>query len=109
MTLTVTSEAPNLMLSKLDDFEPGENLRVNLDFNGSAEQVREKVVFSYTNAASGTSRKLDIIDVQAAGRALNSYIVTITTPVIETALELSASCGGVTSKCIIDLDRKSVV
>ncbi len=109
MTLTVTSEAPNLMLSKLDDFEPGENLRVNLDFNGSAEQVREKVVFSYTNAASGTSRKLDIIDVQAAGRALNSYIVTITTPVIETALELSASCGGVTSKCIIDFANFEVL
>ncbi len=109
MTLTVTSEAPNLMLSKLDDFEPGENLRVNLDFNGSAEQVREKVVFSYTNAASGTSRKLDIVDVQAAGRAMNSYIVTITTPVIETALELSASCGGVTSKCTIDFANFEVL
>lgn len=100
LTLTVTPEAPNLVLSQYDNFEPGANLRVALDFNGTAQELQKNVTFTYAHS-SGTARQLDIVAVEAASRAMNSYIVTITTPNIDGVLKLSASCGGVTSSCDI--------
>lgn len=102
LTLTVRAESPNLVLNKLDNYVPGENLRVSLEFNGTAQQVRDLVKFSYVHAASGMQRNLEIVDVEAASRAMNSYIVTIATPVLDEALALTASCGGVSSKCTVD-------
>lgn len=102
LTLTVRAESPNLVLNKLDNYVPGENLRVSLEFNGTAQQVRDLVKFSYVHAASGMQRNLEIVDVEAASRAMNSYIVTITTPTLDEALALTASCGGVSSKCTVD-------
>lgn len=90
------------MLNKLDNYVPGENLRVSLEFNGTAQQVRDLVKFSYVHAASGMQRNLEIVDIEAASRAMNSYIVTITTPTLDEALALTASCGGVSSKCTVD-------
>lgn len=102
LTLTVRAESPNLVLNKLDNYVPGENLRVSLEFNGTAQQVRDLVKFSYVHAASGMQRNLEIVNVEAASRAMNSYIVTIATPVLDEALALTASCGGVSSKCTVD-------
>ncbi|MEZ3577933.1 MAG: DUF4493 domain-containing protein [Muribaculaceae bacterium] len=102
LTLTVRAESPNLVLNKLDNYVPGENLRVSLEFNGTAQQVRDLVKFSYVHAASGMQRNLEIVDIEAASRAMNSYIVTITTPTLDEALALTASCGGVSSKCTVD-------
>lgn len=102
LTLTVRAESPNLVLNKLDNYVPGENLRVSLEFNGTAQQVRDLVKFSYVHAASGMQRNLEIVDVEAASRAMNSYTVTIVTPVLDEALTLTASCGGVSSKCTVD-------
>ena len=101
LSLTITTEAPNIVLNKLDCYVPGENLRVSLEFNGSADVIRNNVEFSYIHSVSGMSRKLTVVDVQAASRAMNSYIVTITTPELDEPLQLTASIGGVTSKCTI--------
>lgn len=102
LTLTVKAESPNLVLSKLDNYVPGENLRVNLEFNGTAAQVREKVAFTYLHGVSGMTRPLQVVAVEAASRAMNSYIVTITTPELDEPLDLTATCGGVSSRCTIN-------
>lgn len=108
LTLSVYAEGPLLNLSKIDNYDPGENLRVNLEFNGTAEQVRNNVKFNYTHSSSGMIRPIKIVDVEAASRAMNSYIVTIETPVLDTPLELEASCGGNASKCVIDFANFNV-
>ena len=108
LTLSVYAEGPLLNLSKIDNYDPGENLRVNLEFNGTAEQVRNNVKFNYTHSSSGMVRPIKIVDVEAASRAMNSYIVTIETPVLDTPLELEASCGGNASKCVIDFANFNV-
>ncbi len=53
-------------------------------------------------------RPIKIVDVEAASRAMNSYIVTIETPVLDDPLELEASCGGNASKCVIDFANFNV-
>lgn len=102
LTLTVKAESPNIVLSKLDNYVPGENLRVNLEFNGTAAQVRDRVAFTYLHTVSGMTRPLQVVDVEAASRAMNSYIVTITTPELDEPLDLTATCGGVSSRCTIN-------
>ena len=102
LTLSVKAESPNLVLSKLDNYVPGENLRVNLEFNGTAAQVRDRVAFTYLHGVSGMTRPLKVVAVEAASRAMNSYIVTITTPELDEPLDLTATCGGVSSRCTIN-------
>ena len=53
-------------------------------------------------------RPIKIVDVEAASRAMNSYIVTIETPILDDPLELEASCGGNASKCVIDFANFNV-
>ena len=83
LTLSVMPRARLLNLSKIDNYDPGENLRVNLEFNGTAEQVRNNEMVNYTHGSSGMIRPIKIVDVEAASRAMNSYIVTIETPVLD--------------------------
>lgn len=79
-----------LDLSCGDNYIPGEQLKVKLNFNGTKEDFEKKGSIQYFDA-SGRWRALEVVEVEDDGDG--QYSVTINPPAVEDNLQLRAVVG----------------
>ena len=94
LALELSVEEVMLELSQKDYFSPGDNLDINLAFNGGA--VADNVSFEYYHTSSAMWRPLSVAAVsEPRGRAMSDFTVTLSgTPDVDEDLQIRAKCAG---------------
>lgn len=83
LSLTLTVDDVHLELSAINEyFNPGEELKFNVLYNGS-QLDKSMLTVEYLNAVTNKWREVEIKSIEAVGRALNTFAVTVVAPSIE--------------------------
>lgn len=92
VTLALNAEALEMGLTAVSEAYPeaaGMPIELRLDYNGA--NPRDEVSFEYNNER-GIWEPLEVISIQAAGRAATAYTVMVKAPAIDYSVEIRATC-----------------
>lgn len=92
VTLALNAEALEMGLTAVSEAYPeaaGMPIELRLDYNGA--NPRDEVTFEYNNER-GIWEPLEVISIQAAGRAATAYTVMVKAPAIDYSVEIRATC-----------------
>lgn len=92
VTLALNAEALEMGLTAVSEAYPdaaGMPIELRLDYNGA--NPKDEVSFEYNNER-GIWEPLEVISIQAAGRAATAYTVMVKAPAIDYSVEIRATC-----------------
>lgn len=92
VTLALNAEALEMGLTAVSQAYPdaaGMPIELRLDYNGA--NPKDEVTFEYNNER-GIWEPLEVISIQAAGRAATAYTVMVKAPAIDYSVEIRATC-----------------
>lgn len=96
--LIIKVDPITLVLSSIDKtFNPGEDLLLKLEFNGSKKNLEDNLKITFINER-GVQEKLSVQKIEETD---GYYTVTVTAPDINHDLQMRANCGNVESAQII--------
>lgn len=114
VTLMLNIQPINLNISSnTNTYNPGEDITVNIDFNGSLEDLKKNVEFQYLDGRG----IWDPLVVKTYQQSSNGYIVTLTTPSnFEADLKVKAVNGKIESNILtftlapfyVEVDERNV-
>lgn len=103
LSLTIYVEDVQLEVESIDQYyNAGEDIRIGVKYNGAT--LDENVVsFEYKNEATGKWRPMTIRSIEAEGRTMYSYIVTLEAPAVEGNVAIRArTASAISNESVVE-------